>query len=182
MVGRQADASSTSGVSSLLRNTRPRPVRTLVAVTNSLIGLRGKRSKSMVLGEYVRERIGSERIEIVGREQPRHHVHGDEHRRLVERPAAEQDVERAAPERAETRRLRDALPERGERRARAFGPAIGVAVGKHRGVHGAGRGAGNAVDLEVRLLQQPIEHAPREGAVRAPALQREVDGDVGGDF
>ena len=63
-----------------------------------------------------------------------------------------------------------------------FGPAIGVAVGKHRGVHGAGRGAGNAVDLEVRLLQQPIEHAPREGAVRTPALQREVDGDVGGDF
>ena len=133
-------------------------------------------------GEDVAERVGSERVEIVGREQPRHHVHGDEGRRLVERPAAEQDVERAAPERAEPRRLRHALPEGGERRACSFGAAIGVAVGQHGGVHGAGRGAGDAVDLEPRLFQQPVEHAPGEGAVRAAALQGEVDGDIGGDF
>src|SRR6516162_10987009 len=38
MVGRQADASSTSSVISRLRNTRPWPARTFVAVTNSFIG------------------------------------------------------------------------------------------------------------------------------------------------
>jgi hypothetical protein len=41
---------------------------------------------------------------------------------------------------------------------------------EHRRVHGAGRGAGNAVDLQPRLFEQPIEHAPGEGAVRAAAL------------
>ena len=47
IVGRQADASSASGVSSALRNTRPRPVRTFVAVTKTLIGDARRRSKSM---------------------------------------------------------------------------------------------------------------------------------------
>ena len=44
-MGRHAEASSTSGVRSALRNTRPRPVRTLVAVTKSLIGAAASRSK-----------------------------------------------------------------------------------------------------------------------------------------
>jgi len=47
IVGRQAEASSTSAVMSALRKIRPRPVRTLVAVTKSLIGERASRSKSM---------------------------------------------------------------------------------------------------------------------------------------
>ena len=47
MFGRQAEASSTSGVSSALRNTRPRPVRTLVAVMNSLIFDFDSESKSI---------------------------------------------------------------------------------------------------------------------------------------
>ena len=29
--------------------------------------------------------------------------------------------------------------------------------------------------VEPALLEQPVEHAPGEGAVRAAALQREVD-------
>ncbi len=45
-MGRHAEASSTSGVTSALRKMRPRPVRTLVAVTKSLIGARATRSKS----------------------------------------------------------------------------------------------------------------------------------------
>ncbi|MHC2402076.1 hypothetical protein ACVMGC_006620 [Bradyrhizobium barranii subsp. barranii] len=48
MVGRQADASSTSAVISALRKMRPRPVRTRVAVMNSWIGERARRSKSML--------------------------------------------------------------------------------------------------------------------------------------
>ena len=59
--------------------------------------------------------------------------------------------------------------------ARALGAAFGVTVGQHRGVHGAGRGPGNAVDLEPRLFEQAIEHAPGEGAMRAAALEREID-------
>ena len=38
MVGKQADASSTFGDNSALRKIRPRPVRTLVAVTKTLMG------------------------------------------------------------------------------------------------------------------------------------------------
>jgi hypothetical protein len=44
----QADASSTSGVISLLRNTRPRPVCTLVAVMKSLIDASPRCAKSML--------------------------------------------------------------------------------------------------------------------------------------
>src|SRR4051794_32831566 len=43
MVGKQAEASSTSGVGSALRNTRGRPVRTFVAVMKSLIGAVARR-------------------------------------------------------------------------------------------------------------------------------------------
>ena len=43
------------------------------------------------------------------------------------------------------------------------------------GVHRAGRGGGDALDLDVVVLEQPVERAPGEGAVRAAALQREVD-------
>jgi hypothetical protein len=38
-----------------------------------------------------------------------------------------------------------------------------------------GGGAGNARDLDLVALQQPVEHAPGKGPVRAAALQREVD-------
>ena len=48
MVGRHAEASSTSGVICALRKIRPRPVYTLVAVINSLMGDATRRSKSML--------------------------------------------------------------------------------------------------------------------------------------
>ena len=71
------------------------------------------------LGQDVAQRIGAARAEVVGREHARHHVHGDEHGRIVERPAAQQHVQRTAPERAEHRRLGDAAPEILQRGARA---------------------------------------------------------------
>ena len=65
---------------------------------------------------------------------------------------------------------------------RARRPRLGIAVDQHRGIHRARRRAGDAVDLEPRLLEQPVEHAPGEGAVRAAALQREIDEDgIAGD-
>jgi hypothetical protein len=54
IVGRQAEASSTSALMSALRKIRPRPVRTLVAVTKSLIGEPASRSKSMHLTRILR--------------------------------------------------------------------------------------------------------------------------------
>ena len=46
----------------------------------------------------------SSRAEIVGRVEPCHHVSGDKHGRIIERPAAEQHVERDPSERAVHRR------------------------------------------------------------------------------
>ena len=50
-----------------------------------------------------------------------------------------------------------------------------------RGVHRAGAGSADGDDLESRLLQQPVEHAPGEGTVRAAALKRDgqADGHAG---
>ena len=53
--------------------------------------------------------------------------------------------------------------------------ALGVAIGRHSGIHGAGRGTGNGLDLEPRFLEQPVQHAPGEGAMRPSTLQRQVD-------
>ena len=116
MVGRQAEASRTSGVMASFLNTLPRPVRTLVAVMKSLIGARASSSKSISLGQNFAQRIAAHRVQIVGRHQARHEVHGDIDRRRIQRPAAEQHVEWPAPERAEARRLGDAAPEILERR------------------------------------------------------------------
>jgi hypothetical protein len=48
------------------------------------------------------------------------------------------------------------------------------AVGEHDSVHRAGAGRADAIDLEPRLLEQPIQHAPGEGAVSASTLKRTV--------
>ena len=59
---------------------------------------------------------------------------------------------------------------------RAVAPADGHAVGHDGGVHGAGAGRADALELDRLLLEQAVEHAPGEGAVRAAALEGEVDG------
>ena len=70
---------------------------------------------------------------------------------------------------------RDKLPVGVERRTRALRAALHEAADEHRRVHGARRCAGNCLDLEPRLLKQSVEHAPGERAMRAPALQGEID-------
>jgi hypothetical protein len=50
-----------------------------------------------------------------------------------------------------------------------------MAIDKHCGIHRARRRAGNAIDSKPRLLEQTIEHAPRECPMRASALQRKID-------
>jgi hypothetical protein len=38
-----------------------------------------------------------------------------------------------------------------------------------------GRGSGNRLDPEPGFIEQPVEHAPGEGAMRSTALQGEID-------
>ena len=52
-----------------------------------------------------------------------------------------------------------------------------MTIGQHRGVHGAGRCTGNADGEEPGLLQQPIQHAPGEGAMGASTLESQIHGD-----
>ena len=127
--------------------------------------------------EDLADRIKADRVEVVGRDDPRHQVHHEIGGRCVERPAVHQPVERRALERAELRRFRDAAPIGVERRPRALGAALHEAADQHGGVHRAGGRAGDRLDLQPRLFEQPVEHAPGERAMRAAALQREVDED-----
>ena len=69
IIGSQAEASSTSGVISALRNMRPRPVRTLVAVMNSFIGACATRSKSISSFRIPRSGFTTG-IEVVRRIEP----------------------------------------------------------------------------------------------------------------
>src|SRR5215203_2205844 len=72
-------------------------------------------------------------------------------------------------------RLTRPLPELAQLLAGTLGAALAPAVDEHDGVHRAGAGAGDRLDREPPVLDQLVEHAPGEGAVRAAALQRERD-------
>ena len=66
--------------------------------------------------------------------------------------------------------MADAPPEIGKRRLRTAPPALRQSVGHDRCVHRAGAGCHDAFERKVRLVEQPIEDAPGEGAMRATAL------------
>ena len=72
---------------SSLENTLTLPVRTLVAQMLSLSGQRAMRSasKSTDCSSTLAQRIEVERVELIGRHQPRHHVEHHEGRRMLER-------------------------------------------------------------------------------------------------
>ena len=48
--------------------------------------------------------------------------------------------------------------------------ALDEALRQDRGVHRAGAGAADAFERDALVLEQPVEHAPREGAVRTATL------------
>src|ERR1700747_1902585 len=98
-------------------------------------------------------------------------------RRRVQRPAAENHIEGAAPQRTEASRLGDAAPEILQSCPGTRGPAFGMTIDKHRGIHRPRRCAGNAIDSKPRLLAQTIEAAPSKCPMRANALERKVDND-----
>ena len=67
------------------------------------------------------------------------------------------------------------VPELGQRGARAVAPAGVEAADQHRRIQRTGAGAGDGGEAQTVGLEQAVEHAPGEGAVRAAALQREVE-------
>ena len=121
------------------------------------------------------QRVGVHRVQLIGREHARHQIHGDESRGIIERPTSKQHIERRALEGAQLGGLRHFPPERLQAGAGAIGAVRGITIDHDGAVHGSGRGARDTIEAKPVLLQQAVEHAPGEGAMRAAALQREVD-------
>ena len=135
----------------------------------------GEMGEIDALGQDRTDRIEAERIEVIGRKDPRHQVHGEIGGGGIERPAVHQPIDRRALQRAEFRRVRDTPPIGVERRTRALRAALHPAADQNGRIHRAGGCAGNRLDLEPRLLEKSVEHAPGERAMRAAALQGEID-------
>ena len=72
--------------------------------------------------------------------------------------------------------LADVQPERPQRRLCASTAAFGPAGGQNGRIQGAGAGARDAGRRNRSFIQQPVQHTPGESAVRAAALQGQVDG------
>ena len=124
----------------------------------------------------VAQRVPCHPTQRIGRDQPRHQIHGDEGGRVVQRPFARQDLQRPALERAEARGIGRPAPESGQHLTRGLPPAGGHADRKDCRVHGAGRGAGDAIDLEPVFLEDAVQNAPGKRPMRTAPLQGEVDG------
>ena len=131
------------------------------------------------VGQDLLQRICRQRSQKIRREHARHEIHGQERGREIQRPAAEQHVDRTTPQRAQAGGFRHAAPKPLQRLARAGGATRRVAVDQHGGVHRPGGGAGDAVDAQPLLFEQAVQHAPCKRPMGAPALQREIHQDRG---
>src|SRR5690606_4580714 len=93
------------------------------------------------------------------------------------------DAEHAVDQRALQRRQRpvaaDAPPEGLEVAPRAVDAGLDEALRHDARVHGAGARARDRLDGEAAVLEQGVDDAPGEGAVRAAALQGEADALLG---
>ncbi|MSP47076.1 MAG: hypothetical protein EXQ83_14810 [Xanthobacteraceae bacterium] len=121
------------------------------------------------------ERIDVERVDVVGREIARHRVEPGLHRPAGDRKEREQPFGDGAIESRHVAVAACRAPEIPEALARLRRPAAGEAVGHHHRIERAGGRAGNSLDFDPPVLQQFVEHAPSERAMRAAAQQREVD-------
>jgi hypothetical protein len=150
-----------------LRNTRP--ARTHVRGGDEQLDRRLRQPLEVDgLGQDVAQRVGTGGIEVVGEKWREARSMANEDGGVVKRPATQEHVQRRAPQRAQLGGARHLAPEGIQSGLCPIGRARRMTIGQHGRVHGAGRGAGNAVDLEPGLLEQPIQHAPGEGAMRTP--------------
>ncbi len=125
--------------------------------------------------DQILQRIDVERIDVVGREIARNRVEPGLHGRAFERRERQQPFHHGALSAGRLPRARCRPPKIGKPFLRLFASAAGETVGQHHGVDGSRRGAGNALDDKPLVAQKLFEHAPGEGAMRAAALQREID-------
>ena len=168
MVGRQAEASTHCTVISRRRKRRGRPVATSVAAISSSgpALVRSMREIDVRL-EQLAERIETQRIEVVGREQARHLGQSIRLGDAGEPGIVAQQIWHAG--------FGHRLPHGPQLRLRARTAAFSQARRERHGVDCAGAGAADPADVDGLLLEQAIEHAPGEGAMRAAALQREIE-------
>src|SRR6185369_9418519 len=120
-------------------------------------------------------RIVVQRVALPRRQRALDQVGPQRRRRIVEIPVALQAVERCALDRAGHGVRAELGPEVAQRLARAVAAVAHPALQQDGGVHRAGAGAAHRLELQPSVLDQGIEHAPGEGAVRAAALQGEID-------
>lgn len=71
--------------------------------------------------------------------------------------------------------LPDPVPEVRQAPASPVAPALHPAIGKDDRVHGTGNAAAQPLELNAWILEQSVQHAPGERAVRATALQRQIE-------
>ena len=124
------------------------------------------------------QRIDVERIELIGAQQRRSRLRpgvdpsgsGPE-----AAPGRQRLVDPSALEWRERALGRDQEPELFELLASALPSPLLEAGGEHDGVHRAGARAADRGNLDPRVLGQRVEHAPGVGAVRAAALQGQID-------
>src|SRR5581483_11575717 len=92
-----------------------------------------------------------------------------------ERPVAEHAIHDPALDRAQAAVERNRAPEFLHCLARALAAAFVVTARERDRIHRTRARASNAFKRETLVFQEPVEHAPGEGAVRAAALQGQVD-------
>ena len=117
--------------------------------------------------EQFAEGIEIQRIEVVGREQTRHLGDRIGFADAREPGIVAQEIGHAG--------LCHRLPHGPELGARTGAAAFDEPRRNRHGVYRPGAGAADPADVDRLLLEQAIEHAPGEGAVRPAALQREVE-------
>src|ERR1700730_6142732 len=121
--------------------------------------------------EQAAQRIVVERIGLIWRPHTREHLLPQEDRIALQVPRARRARHRRWCEAGIAREAAHVLPVVRERLSRFGSAAAPQPIGQNAGVHRAGARSADTNDLESWLLQQPVEHAPSERAVRAATLQ-----------
>ena len=102
-------------------------------------------------------------------------VHQNVSGRVVQAPIPHEHVDNGASDRAVSRRGAGSGPEFFETFASLGGAASRHPVGKRHRVHGTGAGAADRLDVKPLVLEELVKHPPGECAMRAAALQSELD-------
>ena len=122
-----------------------------------------------------RVELHREGVELIGRGHPGQRLEGVPGQGIAQVIAPDRLFQGARLHRAHGEAGAEAAPEALHAVTRAGAAALAQAEGEDGGIDGAGRGAGHAFEIQPILIQQPLQHAPGEGAMGAAALQGQVD-------